>query len=88
MSPCPLLRSYSLVFISIVHIFVIINIIITFNGTYGSLAVIGGGGVVSGGETCRRKDVNGNDEVFECPRLFESNKKRFCCGFTPQDKHC
>ncbi|CAG2110389.1 unnamed protein product [Medioppia subpectinata] len=44
--------------------------------------------VVSCGESCRRKDVNGNDDVFECPRLFESNKKRFCCGFTAQDKHC
>ncbi|XP_054163458.1 protein shisa-5-like [Oppia nitens] len=44
--------------------------------------------VVETGETCRRKDINGNDEVFECPRLFESSKKRFCCGFTPQDKYC
>ncbi len=43
---------------------------------------------VDSGETCRKKDPFGHDEVFECPRLFESRKKRFCCGITPQDKHC
>lgn len=40
------------------------------------------------GEACRRKDLNGNDELFECPRLFESSKKRFCCGQTPSEKYC
>jgi hypothetical protein len=43
---------------------------------------------VESGETCRRKDVNGNDDVFSCPRLFESSKKKFCCGQTLADKHC
>ena len=40
------------------------------------------------GEQCRRKDPNGNDDFFSCPRLFESSKKKYCCGTSLQDKHC
>lgn len=29
---------------------------------------------------CTRRDVYGHQETFECPRLFESRKKKYCCG--------
>ena len=43
---------------------------------------------VQSGETCRRIDVNGDEDVFSCPHFLEPPEKKFCCGLTAQDKHC